>query len=113
MSFADQIHEVAVRLATYGQSRAAALKQELLQVEARKRELETQLQVANLAYQRLRDFVQTRGGKFQCPRCWIEHDTLSALTPIAGATGDDIFGCNTCKYEFVCGDRLSGTQQDG
>ena len=43
MSFADQIHEVAVRLATYAQNRAAALKQELLQAEVRKRELETQL----------------------------------------------------------------------
>jgi hypothetical protein len=113
MSFADQIHEVAVRLATYGQSRAAALKQELLQVEARKRELEKQLQVAKLAHQRLREFVPTFGGKFHCPRCWIEYKTLSALRPIAGGTGNDIFGCNSCKYEFVCGDRLSSARQEG
>jgi hypothetical protein len=112
MSFADQIREVAVRLATYGQSRAAALKQELLQVEARKRELETQLQVANLAYQRLRDFLPTLGGEFQCPRCWIEHDTLSALRSVSGGTGNNIFRCNNCKYEFVCGDRLSGARQE-
>ena len=81
MSLADQIHEIAVRLSTYGKGRAAALKQELRKVEAHKRELETELQVANLAHQRLRGFVPTLGGKFQCPRCWIEYGTLSALRP--------------------------------
>jgi DNA-directed RNA polymerase subunit M/transcription elongation factor TFIIS len=101
MSFADQIHEVAVRLATYGQSRAAALKQELLKVEARKRELEAQLHVAKFAHQRLRDFVPTRGSEFQCPRCWIEHETLSALRPTSRGTGNEIFECDTCQYEFV------------
>jgi DNA-directed RNA polymerase subunit M/transcription elongation factor TFIIS len=102
MSFADQIYGVAVRLAKYAQNHAAVLQQELVQVEARKRELEARFHTAKFAQERLQQFVPTRGSEFQCPRCWIEHETLSALRPTRRGSGNtDIFECNRCKYEFA------------
>jgi hypothetical protein len=101
MSFADQMREVAVRLAKYAQSRAVALEHELLEVEARKREIEAQLDAAKFAHQRLKDFIPMRAGGFQCPGCWIERETISALRPTCGGTDKkDIFKCDTCNYEF-------------
>jgi DNA-directed RNA polymerase subunit M/transcription elongation factor TFIIS len=102
MSIADQIYEVAVRLAKYAQSHAAALQKELVELEARKRELEAQLHTAKFTYERLQDFVPPRGSDFQCPRCWIEHETLSVLRPTSrGAGNTHIFECKTCEYEFT------------
>jgi hypothetical protein len=101
MSFADQLYEAAVRLAKYAQSHAAALRQELVEVEARKRELEAQFHTAKFAQERLQGFAPTRENELQCPRCWIEHETLSSLRPTSRGTGNDVFECNTCKYEFV------------
>jgi len=101
MSFSDQICEVAVRLAKYAQTHATALQKELV-LEARKRELEAQLHIAKFGFERLQDFVPMRGTDFQCPRCWIEQETISTLQPASRGTGKShTFGCNTCMFEFA------------
>jgi DNA-directed RNA polymerase subunit M/transcription elongation factor TFIIS len=102
MSFDDQIYAVAVRLAKYAQTHAAALQEELVELEARKRVLDAQLHTAKFAHERLHDFVPMRGNDFQCPRCWIEHETLSVLRPTSrGAGNTHIFECKTCEYAFT------------
>jgi DNA-directed RNA polymerase subunit M/transcription elongation factor TFIIS len=101
MSFADKLYETAVRLAKYAQSSAAALEEELLQLEMRKREVEAQLDAANLAHQRLADFFPIRGADFQCPRCWIDHGTVSNLQMTAKNTSStENYRCGTCHFEF-------------
>jgi DNA-directed RNA polymerase subunit M/transcription elongation factor TFIIS len=102
MSFGDQIIGIAVRLAKNAQAHAAALQEELAELEARKRELEVQLHTAKFAHERLHDFVPICGTDFHCPRCWIEHQTLSVLGLTSRGTGNtQIFECSTCKYEFT------------
>src|SRR5262249_45833032 len=51
--------------------------EEHLQIEMRKREVEAQLDAANLAHKRLANFLPIRGANFQYPRCWIDHGTVS------------------------------------
>jgi hypothetical protein len=71
-------------------------------LEARERELEAQLHSAKFAFERLQDFVPMDGTNLQCPRGWIEHETLSALRPTSHGSGNrSIFECDTGKYEFT------------
>jgi DNA-directed RNA polymerase subunit M/transcription elongation factor TFIIS len=101
VSFADQLYETAVRLAQYAQSNATALQQELVLIETRKRELEEQLETVSRVHERLLRFVAIRGTDFQCPRCWIDHETRSNLQPTGkGTSNTDYFRCGTCGYEF-------------
>jgi hypothetical protein len=60
-------YETAVRLANCAQSSSAALEEELLQIEMRKRKMEAQLHSASLAHKRLADFVPIRRADFQSP----------------------------------------------
>jgi hypothetical protein len=101
MSFAGQLYETAGRLAKYAQSSAAALEEERLQIEMRKREVEAQLDAANFAHKRLANFVPIRGADFQCPRCWIDHRTASNLqTTAKNRSSTENFRCGTRHFEF-------------
>jgi len=101
MSFADQLYETAVRLAKYAQNSASALEEERLQIEMRKREVEAQLDAANLAHKRLANFLPIRGSDFQCPRCWIDHGTASNLQMTAkNKSSTENFRCGMCHFEF-------------
>jgi hypothetical protein len=67
MSFAGQLYETAGRLAKYAQSSAAALEEERLQIEMRKREVEAQLDAANFAHKRLATLYRYAGPTFNVP----------------------------------------------
>jgi hypothetical protein len=100
MSFAGQLYETAGRLAKYAKSSAAALEEECLQIERRKREVEAQLDAANFAHKRLANFVPIRGADFQCPRCWIDHGTTSNLqTTAKNRSSTENFRCGTRHFE--------------
>jgi hypothetical protein len=100
MSFAGQLYETAGRLAKYAKSSAAALEEECLQIERRKREVEAQLDAANFAHRRLANFVPIRGADFQCPRCWIDHGTTSNLqTTAKNRSSTENFRCGTRHFE--------------
>jgi hypothetical protein len=34
-----------------------------------------------------------------CPRCWMEHDQKSVMSPVASHDDDDQFRCKACKLE--------------
>ena len=88
------------RLAKYAQSSAAALEEERLQIEMRKREVEAQLDAANFAHKRLANFVPIRGADFQCPRCWSDHRTASNLqTTAKNRSSTENFRCGTRHFE--------------
>lgn len=102
MSHPIQLTDLAQEIATNASGRAAALQHELLQIETRKGEVEAQLHAANLAYERLSSFVPVRGGNLQCPRCWIDRETVASLRPVGGGTrGLDIFECTNCYAQLT------------
>lgn len=101
MSIATQISEVAAKLAAHAQGRVSHLQAQKFEIETRLREIEMQLHSANLASDRLANFEAKIGLDYQCPHCWIEHETRSALTPVGRATRtEDFFHCNTCGLDL-------------
>lgn len=101
MSIVTQISAVATELAGHAQGRAFRLQEQKFEIETRLREIEAQLHAANLAYDRLASFQPEIGRDFQCPRCWIEHETRAVLAPIGGGTRHaDFFRCETCAFEL-------------
>ena len=56
----------------------------------------------NVGLQRLHRFQPQIGEDFQCPRCWIEHERRSNLTPVSAgrAQREDFFRCGDCGFEF-------------
>jgi hypothetical protein len=102
MSIAGEIAQVAAELAQNAQGRVSRLQRELTEVEARKAEIEAQLKTASLLPERVFNFKPRIGADFQCPRCWIEHEKRSALTPMGGGTSsEDFFRCPACGYELA------------
>ncbi len=102
MSIGGEIKQVAAELARHLESRISHLQAELAEIEARKAEIEAQLKAARLDPERLLHFQPQIGTDFQCPRCWIEHEKRSALTPIKGRTKtEDYFRCHSCGFELV------------
>jgi len=102
MTIAAQIQQIALEFASNAQHRAFALQSKLAEIEARKVAIEAELHTANLARKRIANFKVQIGADYQCPRCWIEHETRSALIPISGGTRDeDFFRCSTCHYELT------------
>src|SRR5271157_1071839 len=98
MNIGRQIKDMAAEMAAHSQQRASNLQRELAETEDRKAQLEAQLHAANLAHKRLAEFQVKIGTDYQCPRCWIDHETRAALTPIGGGTDkEDFFRCHTCN----------------
>ena len=101
MTLAKQIWKVAVEVAANAEKHSSALQQKLEEIEIERAEVAAKLRAARLAPERLANFRPEMSGNFQCPRCWIDHETWSVLTPVAGRTADtDFFRCHTCHFEF-------------
>lgn len=91
----------AAKIAERLQSTARALEPELLEIEKRKIEIDATLHMAHLSRKRLLDLQVRLGTNFQCPRCWIEREARTALTPIPGTDSDDILRCHSCGVDYV------------
>jgi len=102
MSTVREIKAVATELASHLKTRYASLQRELAQIEAQRAAIEQQLKTAGLAAQRLHRFQPQIGEDFQCPRCWIERERRSILTPVSTgrAQREDFFRCGDCGFEF-------------
>ena len=87
MSIAGEIKQIATRFAVGLHQRATQLQTELAEVEARKAALQTELDAARLSQQRLMNFEPQIGRDFQCPRCWVQHEKRSVLSPDWGRDG--------------------------
>jgi hypothetical protein len=97
-----QIVKIATEIARHQESRTAQLKHELKAIEAKKAKLQTELHAMNLAQERLGRFVPVRGGKLHCPRCWMNHETISDLRSVGGGDKNtDNFRCNICDETFA------------
>src|ERR1700675_4038863 len=79
----------------------AALQTELREIERRKGEIEAKLHAADFAHKRSLNFRPRIGSDFQCPRCWVQNETRTALRPDDSNTRDDIFRCHICGADYV------------
>src|ERR1700730_10131209 len=100
MSISAKIRGVTAALARDAEQRAKDLRRQLLAIEARALAIKTELDAAHLAHDRLANFQIKLGTDYQCPRCWIEHETRAALTPLPGIAREDVFHCRDCQFEF-------------
>jgi hypothetical protein len=75
------------------------LRHDLKKIEARKTELETQLTVAKLCYERIATFEPEIGGNLQCPRCWIYNNVRSTMQAILSPRQEDVLKCDNCNLK--------------
>ena len=103
-------YETAVRLANCAQSSSAALEEELLQIEMRKREVEAQLHLA-WRISALQILSRYAGPTFN-PRCWIDHGTASNLQRTSKRTSSTeiIAGLFNGKAMLGCRENEGPTQ---
>jgi DNA repair exonuclease SbcCD ATPase subunit len=93
--------KIAQQRAEESQARASYLQREILNLEAQTAQKKAALHAASLAHERLANYEPILGRDFQCPICWIEHETRSALRPMYGGTRDlDLWRCGTCDTRF-------------
>lgn len=93
-SVAQQFLDIAADEAAYLDNQRPALEAELLEIEARKREIEAQLHATKFAFKRSRNFVFKLGTYHYCPRCWVRHEDRTALRELPSDTKDDLFICD-------------------
>lgn len=101
MSIATQLAKEAEDLVSRLDRKAAKLDAEYLEAEKRAANLKAERDAARLAPKRLADYTVKLGVNYQCPRCWIERETRSALSSIPSTTGDDRLRCDRCHYEIA------------
>jgi hypothetical protein len=77
------------------------LEAELREIEERKIEISTKLNAAKFAQKHLLDFRPRISEDFQCPRCWLQNETRSALVRVPGTNTDDILRCHACGSEYL------------
>lgn len=99
MSLAVELRVLCQKLADDAQGRVARMKAELAELEERKVKIQSDLTLTGHAFQRALNFQPQIDGKLQCPRCWVDNELRTALTPIPSDAGDDMFRCRACHFE--------------
>ena len=97
MSARALIEEEVTYLAGLLDRQADVLRNDLKKIEARKTDIETQLTVANLCYERIATFEPEIGGNLQCPRCWIYNNIRATMRTIPSLGQEDILKCDNCN----------------
>ncbi len=98
MSAKEWIRNAAAEIAENVHHEIKEKKKQLADIEVRKAQIESDLNSANLSFDRLKSFQPDIGGDLQCPKCWIMHETKSSLSPVPSETRDDLF--RECALEI-------------
>jgi hypothetical protein len=101
LKIADYLNQKADEIVASLQSRQAALKNEIAQLEKLVLDKKSDLETARMASKRRMKFLPTLRGKEQCPVCFIVDDIAADLrmTGIAN-DGDGVLKCNVCQTAF-------------
>lgn len=83
------------------EGRRPALEAELREIERRKLQVNAELEATHIARHRLVNFRPRFGADYQCPRCWVHHETRSRLESVGSDTRDDILRCRQCGADVV------------
>lgn len=92
----DAFTAMANEIAKQRETNLSRLQKELLEIEAKKLELERSIKSVRLARQRLHDYGAIFGSDFPCPRCWIDYEARNPMSSRPSDTRDDIWQCDHC-----------------
>jgi hypothetical protein len=95
-----QLAQKALEIANSATERARSLEVERLQLETRLRAIQATIDSTKLCRERAREFRPEIDGNFQCPRCWVLHETEVSLVPIPSVS-NDLFRCARCGEYWV------------
>ena len=84
MSVRSHLEQLAIDEADSLKRYEARIEEELLELEEQKATLIARRDAVRLGPQRLLNFEPALGADFQCPRCWIDNEIRSTLSPIPG-----------------------------
>lgn len=105
MSIEGEITQNAREIASRLQAAAMRIHKEYLEAEAEAEAVAQQLKAksdtACTAPKRLTNFSVKIGGDYQCPACWIERNSRSALMPKQSTTKDDVLECGECGHSLT------------
>ena len=101
MQTSHPIFQEAIQIANGFTQRKLDFERDKAELQLKLKQVEAQLEAANLASKRLATFTMHRDGTEQCPRCWIAHEVAADLTPIPSDNRDDIFRCRSCGFEIA------------
>ena len=98
MNIAEALAQAADQECVRFERAGLRAEQEMAEVEKQKAKLNSQINTAKLASQRLLNFPIKVGVDYQCPRCWIANETRSALRAIDGDDSRDLMECRACGF---------------
>ena len=90
-------YEIALR----HEAQIPQLNDDLIDIEAKKTEIQRELHTARLAKKRANDYNPVFGRHFRCPGCWIYNETSSTMHPIPSDKGSDNWQCDSCKQIYT------------
>jgi hypothetical protein len=100
MKARECIVELAKELAAQSRNRVHTHESELHAAEQHVAELIAKLSASKLEHSRSAQFEPERGGKLQCPRCWILNATHSDLSAAVETGAVDLLECPKCGIEL-------------
>ena len=101
MPIEDELRKAAREIAEQAKARVTHLEREIIDLEKRLAEAKAKCDSARLAPQRLANYQVKLGADYQCPRCWIDSETLSLLRPVRGHGAQDFLECDRCNSDYA------------
>ena len=96
---ANRLQQFAEQEANELKAAEARIEQEIRDIEEMIAALIARRNSARLSHQRLLNYTPTLGSDYQCPRCWVDHEVRSVLTPVLGTDSED-FRCDVCGFHI-------------
>ena len=100
------IFDTAAEIVKRAQHRALSIRTELEQLETRKAEIFAEIHLTEVMSSRLSRFKVHDGISLQCPRCWIQEESINHLSlKQGGQWRHDYFVCDLCELEIDSTDK--------
>jgi hypothetical protein len=101
VSIPGELKQMAADFARSARAHLSQIEREMTEIDERKTQLMALRNAARGAAERSLNFQPTIGFDHQCPRCWVDYETRSALNPIPSQKSrEDLFRCGQCGYDY-------------